>query len=468
MKQLLFTTLLLCGLTAAAQQHIDITQRWDSTRVLLNPDKGWYLHYMDNGVKEYGLESEAELDTFPGMHHLLVRIAWAYLEPKEGQFNWQTIDTIVARYAPKGYKLSLDITCKETTGKPTPYATPQWVEKDGAKGQIVGTWGTNNWEPDYNDPVFLAKWTAFQRAMAARYDGAEWLQDVTTGSIGDWGEGHSAHNVRAGVVIKHLNILLAYWKHTQINIGDDYLRAGKTPEETLLLRKFVKAHHIGYRDDSIFWEGVMHFPGSVQNPSFFEDVWRTTPTTLEFCHYNYCKQNHYWTVPDGRVHGMDTARAAIRIAHATFVGFHGHARVWQKENPHAAWDLINEMGYWLFPQWMEARLGNEGQLNISMAWCNKGVAPAYYPYLLQFTFIGADGVRHALPPVDAGNKNWLPGSTDAYYTFYDRGQLPPGRYLVEKKLYKRYRDGHEQPIRLGLKTVYELSDGSYRLGSLNL
>ena len=463
-------------------QRIDLTARWDTLRVLLNPDKGWYHHYMDNSVTGYGLKSEAELDTFPGMHHLFLRLAWAYLEPEEGQFRWETIDTIVARYTPKGYKISLDITCKETMGKRMPYATPQWVEKAGAKGRMVEDWrsinfyddpvffeksnyGESDWEPDYDDPVFLEKLNNFHRAMAARYDGAEWLQDVTTGSIGEWGEGHSSNNVRAEVVIKHLDILLNNYKNTQIVIGDDYLRAGKTPEETKLLREYVKKKRVSYRDDSIFWEGVIHFPGSVQNPDFFEDVWRDSPTTLEMCQYSYCK-DLCWTVPDGYEKGLEIAKDAIRIAHATFISPHGNIGVWQKDNPQTAWELNNIIGYWFFPEWAEFKL-NGDKLNLSIAWNNKGVAPAYKPYLLNVSLIDKKGVKTDLPPVEAGNSKWLPGSVTMHYVL-DASNVKNGTYDIEIFLYKQFRDGSIRPIKLGLEEKYETPSGAYQTGKIKL
>lgn len=463
-KALFILFLLACTLRLSAQKT-DLTARWDTTRVLLNPDKGWYHHYMDNSIHNYKLKSDAELDTFPGMHHLFVRIAWAYLEPKEGEYHWETIDTIVARYTPKGYKLSLDITCKETTGKEFPYATPRWVEQAGAKGYMVNSWGSDNWEPDYNDPIFLDKLNKFHQAMAARYDGKEWLQDVTTGSIGEWGEGHSSHNVRADVVIKHLDILLNNYKHTQIVIGDDYLRAGKTPEETLLLRQYVKDHKVSYRDDSVFWEGVIDFPGSIQNAPFFEDVWRDSPTTLEFCHYRYYKDK-YWSVPDGRERGLDLVKKGIQISHATFISPHGYIGEWQKDNPKAAWELINMTGYWFFPQWMNASLSN-GKLQFELAWFNKGVAPAYKPYLLKVILTDKRGTSKELPSVAAGNAKWLPGTTVENYTF-DAAKIAKGEYKVSVQLYKRFNDGHIRPVKLGLAEKYETKDGIYNLGTIRL
>ncbi|MDR2627935.1 MAG: DUF4832 domain-containing protein [Dysgonamonadaceae bacterium] len=462
--QIIITFCITC-LMAQEKLAIDITGRWDTIRTLLNPDKGWYHHYMDNSLTNYGLESEAELDTFPSVHHLFIRIPWAALEPEEGQFRWETIDTIVSRWAPKGYKLSLDITCKETMGEEMLYATPQWVEKAGAKGYMVNSWGTINWEPDYNDPVFLNKLDNFHRQMAERYDGAEWLSDVTTGSIGEWGEGHSLHNVGADVVIKHIDILLNRYKKTQIIIGDDYLVNGKSPDETLILRDYVKKKKMSYRDDSIFWEDVIHRPGSLLNRDFFEDVWRVSPTTLEFCHYSYYKYK-YWNVPDGYGGGLDTAKAAIRGAHATFVSVHGHLREWQKDNPKAAWELVNLMGYWLFPQSMEAKW-KHNRLGLSINWYNKGVAPAYTPYKLKIVLIGNDNREITLPAVSSGNEKWLPGVTKENYTI-ETPPLHSGVYQVKIQLYKEFRNGSIRPVQLGLATQYEDAESFYHIGNITL
>ena len=78
------------------------------------------------------------------MDHLYLRLAWSYLEPEEGVFDWSRIDEVVEKYVPLGYGISFRITCKETGTYPgsvgqqkndVMYATPVWVEKAGQKEQ---------------------------------------------------------------------------------------------------------------------------------------------------------------------------------------------------------------------------------------------------------------------------------------------------------------------------------------------
>ena len=62
------------------------------------------------------------------------------------------------------------------------YATPKWVKDAGARGAHYRFFGgrgpirtpdgkTLPWDPDFGDPVFMAKLEKFVATLAARYDG---------------------------------------------------------------------------------------------------------------------------------------------------------------------------------------------------------------------------------------------------------------------------------------------------------
>ncbi|MFA6484498.1 MAG: beta-galactosidase, partial [Bacteroidales bacterium] len=194
-----------CGYVQAQDQKIDFTSQWDTARVLKNPYKGWYHHLLDNGVSKYAIKNDSVFASFPGMDHLYLRLAWSYLEPKEGAFDWSYIDKVVEKYVPKGYKIAFRISCSETGTYPNSvgeqvdgvqYATPSWVEKAGAKGTIVDKVVIKFWVPKWDDPVYLEKLNQFHQVFAARYDGKPWVSYVDVGSIGDWGEGHTSSSTR--------------------------------------------------------------------------------------------------------------------------------------------------------------------------------------------------------------------------------------------------------------------------------
>jgi hypothetical protein len=168
---------------------------WDESKVCNNPHKGWYHHYYDNGLANYGslLKEGDFLEDFPGLNHIYLRLAWSYLEPVEGEFHWDVIDRIIDPWVSKGYGIAFRITCKETT-KDQIFAAPKWVMDAGAKGEYFSNpWskGWKNWEPDYGDPIFLEKLENFHKAFAERYDRKPWVEYIDIGSYGDWGEGHT-------------------------------------------------------------------------------------------------------------------------------------------------------------------------------------------------------------------------------------------------------------------------------------
>ncbi|HTF31732.1 MAG TPA: beta-galactosidase, partial [Flavitalea sp.] len=95
-----------CNRSGSSIQQIDLSTQWDSTRVLKNPDKGWYHHLLDNGVSKYAIANDSIFRSFPGMDHLYLRLAWSYLEPQEGQYDWHRIDEVIKKYVPLGYGIS--------------------------------------------------------------------------------------------------------------------------------------------------------------------------------------------------------------------------------------------------------------------------------------------------------------------------------------------------------------------------
>lgn len=181
---------------ASAEQNRTVVHPQDTGAALVNPGMGWVLHYYDNSLTNYGpkLAPSDTVDDFPGLSVVYLRLAWAYLEPEEGEFNWSIVDTPAQRWIAKGKKVAFRFSCTES-GEPA-YATPQWVERAGAKGHHFepgkGIDATSPlWEPDYDDPIFLEKLDHFLAAAAARYDENPEVAFVDVGSFGVWGEGHT-------------------------------------------------------------------------------------------------------------------------------------------------------------------------------------------------------------------------------------------------------------------------------------
>ena len=118
---------------------LKLKNRYDDEKLCNNPDKGWYAHYYDNDIVKYcaHYDHDDTLEDFPMMDHAYLRVAWGYLEPKEGEFNWQLLDQIVDPWVAAGKRVSFRVSCKETNMQLDGYATPKWVFDAGAKYTVM-------------------------------------------------------------------------------------------------------------------------------------------------------------------------------------------------------------------------------------------------------------------------------------------------------------------------------------------
>ncbi len=210
----------LLSLTGATAQDLVTVHPVDTGAALHNPAMGWVFHHYDNSIAGYGAPLGPAYDgsEFPGLTVVYLRLAWSYLEPEEGKFNWSVVDTPAQRYIGAGKKIAFRITCYEGSDA-QPYATPKWVRDAGAKGYDIG----NCWEPDYDDPVYLDKLDAFLRAFGARYDGDPGVAFVDIGTLGIWGEGHPiARNYTLATAKRHIDLHRKYLPNTLLAVGDDF------------------------------------------------------------------------------------------------------------------------------------------------------------------------------------------------------------------------------------------------------
>jgi len=497
-SHLIMALLLTCHLSVRAAElrtgpsvlH-DLTPLQDATRVLINPHKGWYHHYPDNHINKYQIARDTDLTEFPGMDHLYIRLAWSYLEPKEGQYDWAVIDRLIEKWTAHGLGIAFRISCKETSTDriEQQFATPRWVMAAGAqggyfrRGEAAGP--DAPWEVDYGDPVFLAKLDNFLAAFAARYDGQPWLRYVDIGSIGDWGEGHtwagSRKDLSFDVRKRHVDLYLKHFRRSQLVISDDYVHALKDLAERARLHQFILANGISYRDDSIMVDGVFSDSGAgerytVRSPELFADAYGTRPNVLELEHYGKVKSLGNWEARPGSAAaktgrgktGPDYFRGAIGLLHATYIGYHGDAREWLTDNPELTKELLNRCGYWLFPESIElpATLvaGTAARLTLTME--NRGVAPPYTPYELRAKLTRAGD--HLVRPLGTAGKSWLPGAPIIVCSQLALpADLAPGDYALAVGLFD-VTGAKERPVEFALKASARDAEGYYQLACVTV
>jgi hypothetical protein len=368
---------LALGLVTSFGAELVVVRPDDTGEALVNPGMGWTLHFYSNLIENYGskLEPSETLDDWPGLSVIYLRVPWAYLEPQEGQFNWSLLDTPAQRWIAKGKQIALRVSCCESWLR---YATPQWVQQAGAKG-INFNFGKGPapdgrlWEPDYLDPVFLAKLDRFLAAMARRYDGNPNVAFIDIGSFGMWGEGHTGFSSRLSdeqtlaVVKRHIDLHVKHFTRTLLAINDDVAGSSK-PGRHFPAMDYALSKGVTMRDDSIL---VQPPPRSWYHAEMAQAFWPRLPVILEHEHYGPSKQRGAWS--------GDLLLQAVEDYHASYMSIHWWPREFLAENRSTIQRINLRLGYRIQLKeiaWpAEVQLGE--RFTVQTAWANAGVAPCY-------------------------------------------------------------------------------------------
>jgi hypothetical protein len=371
--------LLLPGLLVAValfgqSEHV-VVRPADTGAALVNPQMGWAFHHYDNNIERYGLDLEPSdtVDDFPGGSVIYLRLAWSFIEPEEGKFNWSLVDIPAQRWIDKGFQVAFRFSCAESAAN-QPHATPEWVRKAGAKGyQFTPRKGIDPnspmWEPDYDDPIFLQKLDNFLAAAAARYDGNPEVAFIDVGSFGVWGEGHThattALPYNARTVKRHLDLHKKHFKRTLLAANDDFSNQGRGLE----VLQYARELGMTLRDDSIL---VNCGPLAYHHAYVADLFWPHLPVVLEMEHYGPSVKRGCWE--DGSLF-----LKAIEDYRAAYATVHWYPREFYEKNKKLVHDINMRLGYRL--QLLEAswpsRLSRRDALAIGYQWRNAGVAPCY-------------------------------------------------------------------------------------------
>lgn len=438
----------------------------DDGRALVNPGMGWVLHHFDNSLVNYGskLAPWDALEDFPGLSTVYFRLAWSYLEPEEGRFRWEIVDTPAQRWIARGKKIAFRFTASE--GAPG-VGTPAWVRAAGAKGYcfeggkgVVPDEPGCNWEPDFDDPVFLGKLDRFLAAAAARYDGDPNVAWVDVGSMGIWGEGHTFWSTKrpysADTARRHIDVTRKHFQKTLVSAIDDFSDHGRG--DAWLPRALELG--LTLRDDSIMVEPP---PLAYKSAAMAQAFWPRTPVILESEHYGGAKQRGTWG--DGHLY-----LEALEAYHASYAAIHWWPREFLADNRELVAAMNRRLGYRLQlveASWPESARAGE-PLAIATRWRNAGVAPCLPGGRIAFTLKDERGGAAAVLVDDGFDFRTLPVAGPGAAAPAVRepllrlpGALAPGTYTVSVSV--------GSPIgtpRLALP--YDGDDGQrrYRLGSI--
>ena len=454
---------------STSKSYRDLRHIADDKTVLENPHKGWYYHFVDNGLKDGRYRDRVECGArfiTGGMHHVYIRFDWGDVQPdSEDKIDWSEIDAIMEERGALGYKFSLRI-CTFESGEIV-YATPKWVFDAGAGYTEVGADGQDlgdgrrctAYEPDYGDPIFLEKLDAFLGKCAEKFDNDPRVEYIDVGTFGTWGEGHTgmgSNKVFSPEVLKkHINLHLKHFKNKTIVLNDDFIEhAWKTsPEASSELYDYCLGKGLGLRDDSICVDGYVKLFGydTMRFPSIFEHFAKNAPVDIELA--------HVWHQTEERFKGGFPVIEALRTAHATYAGFHGYEDKWHDKCPYISDYIANRLGYWYFIDGVDLGTPSSGAREVARVYIrNKGYSKCYHQYDLRLRLADGKGNYYALNSSFPDSRSWEAESLSEETLLLDYRNVPSGNYTLELGLF----DG-DRAVKLAISSERICEGGYYSL-----
>jgi len=437
--------------TQAGQQGQRVIEPEASDEVLANPGMGFETFNSFNGD-----EQNRRAENYPQCSIAYFRFYWSKLEPQEGRYNFELIDSLLEKARQKGQDLALRF--MPTSAADLYEGTPKWyMEK--AKGYWYKKYDRKGWTPEHNDPYFLAKQEELVSAFGQKYNGHQDIVRMEIGSVGFWGEWHMSHTEPAVPMIseenavKVIDMYLKYWNRTPLSMLIGYVPG----------LRYAVSKGTGWRADSLGDYGYFSptwchmfdaYPQQLRDAGAW-DAWKKGPVAFE---PPGSMQDLDKTVPE-KGGGYDNMWNKALEWHGS--AFNAKSRSIYPHQVPSIERFLKKCGYrFVLRRVVLPRTQSPQQryLRVTIEIENAGVSPVYKDCVLAVKLTGGSGslVLKAQAKVSA----WLPGRHQVEENLPLPDPLGTGRYAVSIGL---LGPGDQQPtIRLANKGTD--SEGWYPVG----
>jgi hypothetical protein len=405
----------------ASQADNHIIEPEGTDEVLVNPGMGFETFHSFNGDQR-----NISAENYPECSIAYFRFYWDRLEPREGSYNFDLIDSLLEKAQENGQDLALRF--MPTSSADLTTGTPQWyMEK--AKGYWYTKYNRRGWAPDHNDPYFLAKQEELVGTFGERYNGHKNMIRMDIGSVGFWGEWHMSHTepevpmISEENAVKIIDMYLKYWDHTPLSMQIGYVPG----------LRYAVSKGTGWRADSLgdyghFSDTWCHmfyaYPRNLEQAGALE-AWKNGPVAFEPPGTMYDLDKY---VPD-KGGGYDVMWDQALQWHGS--AFNAKSKPIYSHQIPSILDFLKRCGYRftlrsiVLPKILSP---DQRHLPIDIEIENTGVAPFYKDYIPAVKLMS--GRASVVINSGASAREWLPGR----YRIIDKLLLPDslgaGHYLV--------------------------------------
>ena len=419
--------------------------------ILLNPGMGLTTYGMAGGEKD--------VPNYPQCSIAYFRLWWADLEKEEGRYNFDFLDSFLARARSFDQELAFRV---QTWAAPwklprvMDVALPLWFRAKATRFHRVRVRTTAGilsseeyWAPDFDDPYFLAKQEELIQAFGERYNGNPHISHVDIGHMGNWGEWHTnEHQFNPYVPVLPMSsdesgrrIIDAYFRH-----WDKTVLVGnfQNPPEMW----YATNKGAGWRCDGMDSKNGQERVQKLLEEPTIRDAWKRGPVTGEPVAREVVNwEQMFNTVLNWHISSYNAYSVAIPGA----------------VMPHVK-SFLTRCGYRLVLRSLTVprRVARGRRLPLHMEFENTGVAPPYRNYLLA-TRLRGNG-KSIILDTDAKLTTWLPGTHKVVAEL----KLPPEAQRGEYELSIGILSPHYRKPQIKLAIEGRDADGWYPLSRVSV
>jgi len=452
--------------------HLVVIKPKEINDVLTNPGMGFMTFQRFNGdelnegagwtegfpIDYQNFDGDLTNKNHPSTTIAYWRIYWKFLEPEMGKYRWDMLDqalkvarsrkqTLLLRIAPYGTGDERDV--------------PAWYRKIvGPKKDWKYNSEVNGWMVDAEDPRYAQYFGGMIKAMGERYDGHPDLEAVDLSIVGAWGEGAGSELLSPSARQALVDAYTGSFK--------------KTPLIALLMDRETNMYAdsqipVGWRVDCIgdlgFWateqNGWSHmydfYPREIIHCNI-QDDWKISPLSFEIC-------GTFLSWRDEQKYG----REEVKYIFDQSLKWHMSSFNAKSSPVPAEWeDLVNDwlrkMGYryvlrrFTYPDVVQ----QNGKIEYTTWWENKGVAPCYKDFTLAIRL--KSGNREEVYVTDADIRSWLPGDIVYDNAIFVPADFPAGNCDIQVAIVDKLN--HEPRVNLAIEG--KDSDGWYQIGKISI
>jgi len=389
--------------------------------VLINPGIGFETFHSFNGDQQ-----KIFAENYPECSIAYFRFYWDKLEPQEGRYNFELIDSLLEKAQERGQDLALRF--MPTNSADLSSGTPQWyMEK--AKGYWYTKYNRRGWAPDHNDPYFLAKQEELVGAFGERYNAHKNIIRMDIGSVGFWGEWHMSHTepeipmISEENAAKIIDMYLKYWDRIPLSMLIGYVPG----------LRYAVSKGTGWRADSLgdyghFSDTWCHmfnsYPQNLERAEALQ-AWKNGPVAFEPPGTMYDLDKY---VPD-KGGGYDKMWNQALQWHGS--SFNAKSKPIYSHQVPSIMDFLRRCGYRftlrrIVLKKMLSSVRRRFAVDVEIE--NTGVAPIYKDYIPAIKLMG----DHTDVIMGLGTKvrEWLPGRHRVQEDLLLPDSLGTGKYAV--------------------------------------